>query len=104
MKGVDKGKVPRTAADTEKVLHEFALLTLSLLLLLYSSQDTKGAEGLSQSHWPVPKGDRPPEAKLWGGLLWPHACVRAGQLVVMGLAGQNKLSEHQHIHRIAGSG
>lgn len=44
-KGVDKGEVLGTGADTEKVLDELAVLILSLLLLLYGSQDTKGAKG-----------------------------------------------------------
>ena len=31
--------------------------------------------------------------------LWPQACIRAGQLVVTDLAGQNKLSELQEAAR-----
>lgn len=79
--------------------------------LLVISRIPSVQKGLSHRHWPVPRGSRPPGAEAFGegiteqtALLWPQACVRAGQLVVTNLAGQNILSERQHVYRIACSG
>lgn len=37
-------------------------------------------------------------------LPWPQAWVRAGQLVLMDLAGPNRLSQQQHLQNKASSG
>lgn len=85
---------------------------MSLLLLfcprflLYHSQDAVCRRAESEA-LACPQGRRasggPGSGEGTGAeaLRWPRAGVGAGQLVVRDLAGQNKLSEHQHIHRTA---
>lgn len=99
MKGVDIGKVLRTVADTKKGLYEFAIISRMPVCRRAESEALACPQGKQASRGPgFGEGTRERTA-----LLWPHAGVRAGQLVAMGLAGQNKVPEHQHIQGIARS-
>ena len=58
----------RTVVDTKKAQYkDFAIIILTIIITVVCyCQDTKCAKGLSQRHWPVPRGSRSLEAQALG--------------------------------------
>lgn len=53
--------------DTKKAQYkEFAIIILTVIIIVYYCQDIECAKGLSQRHWPVPRGSMSLEAQALG--------------------------------------